>query len=145
MTSRMHTRALWGLAAALLLCAAVSFGQAFDVVHKITSAEGFDPQSGLIQLPDGRFIGTTVGDTGTLFQIDEKGNFLTLHRFDWNFDGANPHSPLLMGPDGALYGTTLNGLLGWGGIYKFDRTKTLEVLKAFVPSTVGPEGAGATP
>lgn len=145
MTSRLHIRALWGLAAALLLCAAVSLGQTFEVIHHFNPAEGSDPQSGLVQLPDGRFIGTTVGGNGTLFQIDTKGNLLTLHQFDWNFDGANPHSPLLVGPDGSLYGTTLNGLLGWGGIYKFDRTKTLNVLKAFVPSENGVEGEGATP
>jgi uncharacterized repeat protein (TIGR03803 family) len=145
MTSRIRTRALWGLAAAVLFGAAISIAQTFEVVHAFTPAEGSDPQSGLVQLPDGRFIGTTVGDTGTLFQMDTTGKLTTLHRFDWNFDGANPHSPLLIGPDGNLYGTTLNGLLGWGGIYKFDRTKTLTVLKSFVPSQSGPEGEGATP
>ena len=145
MTSRIRTRALWGLAAACLLGTAVTLGQTFEVVHSFTPAEGSDPQSGLIQLPDGRFIGTTVGGTGTLFQMDEKGNVATLHRFDWNFDGANPHSPLLIGPGGNLYGTTLNGLLGWGGIYELNRGNKLNVLKAFVPSRSGPEGEGATP
>ncbi len=149
MTSRMHTRALWGLAAAFLFGAAVSFAQTFERIYSFTPADGSNPQSGLIQVPDGRFMGTTLGDTlgnnGTLFQVDQSGNFLTLHRFDWNFDGAKPHSPLLIGPDGNLYGTTKDGLLGWGGIFKFDRTKTLTVLKAFVPSRTGPEGEGATP
>lgn len=145
MKSGLRTRALWGLAAACLFGAAVSLGQTFEPLHSFTPAEGSDPQAGLVQLPDGRFIGTTVGGNGTLFQIDTKGNVLTLHQFDWNFEGANPHSPLLVGADGTLYGTTLNGLLGWGGIYKFDRTKKLTVLKSFVPSASGPEGEGATP
>jgi uncharacterized repeat protein (TIGR03803 family) len=145
MTSRTDTRALWGLAAALFLGAAISIGQTFEVVHTFTAEEGSDPQSGLVQLPDGRLIGTTVGDNGTLFQMDTSGNLKTIHRFEWSFDGANPHSPLLVAADGSLFGTTLNGLFGWGGVYKFDRTNTLTVLKAFVPSTTGLNGEGATP
>ncbi len=141
MTSRMHTRALWGLAATLLLGAAVSIGQTFEVVHSFTPAEGSDPQSGLIQLPDGRFIGTTVGGSGTLFQMDISGHLRTLHQFEWSRDGANPHAPLCIGPNGNLYGAILNGLLGWGGLYEFERDGTVNVLKAFVPSAT----EGATP
>jgi uncharacterized repeat protein (TIGR03803 family) len=133
MRLHINTRALWGLALGMVLGAAVSLGQTFEVVHSFTPSEGSDPQSGLIQLPDGKFIGTTVGDFGTIFEMDATGKVTTLHRFDWSRDGANPHAPLCIGPGGSLYGTVLNGLLGWGGIYELEDDMGVAVLKAFVP------------
>jgi uncharacterized repeat protein (TIGR03803 family) len=152
MNSRINTRALWGLALASLFAAATSVAQTFEVVHTFTPAEGADPQSGLIQLPDGTFAGTTIGDNdktpfqlGTLFQMNTSGYLRTIQEFDWTFTGAHPHAPLLLTPDGDLYGTTKNGLVGWGGIFKRGPSTSFNVLHAFIPSTAGAEGEGAMP
>lgn len=144
MTSRSNTRALWGLAAAFLFGAAVSFGQTFEVIHNFCAAEGSDAQSGITQLKSGDFVGTTVGGMGTMFKFDTQGHFGTLYSFE-PAEGINPHSVPTQAPDGLLYGTTLNGARGWGSIYSWDLTSgEMRILVKFVPSTQGLNGQGAS-
>ncbi len=144
MTRTINPRALWGLALAFLFAAAASMAQTFEVVHSFASSEGNDPQSGLVQLSNGDFAGTTVGGYGTLFKMDTGGRLATIYAFNGPRDGANPHAPLLPAPDGSLYGTTLNGFAGWGGIFRWE-AGALRVLKIFEPSNGGPGNEGAAP
>jgi len=83
-------------------------------------ANGFNPQGGLVQAPDGNFYGTTAGDiadglsSGTIFRMTPDGAVTTLHTFakvtggvaGANADGAQPVATLMVGPDGNLYGVT---------------------------------------
>lgn len=145
MNVRMSSRSLWCLVFASLFAAATSVAQTFEVVRSLTSADGNDPQSGIVQLSNGDFAGTTVGGFGTLFKMDTWGRFGTIHAFDGTGDGSHPHAPLVLGTDGTLYGTTMNGALGWGTIFGLAPTGVLKTMKAFVPSTGGLDGEGAVP
>ncbi len=144
MKTKWITRSLM-TALASLFAAGTSVAQTFEVVHSFVPGEGMDPQSGLVQMLDGDFAGTTVGGFGTLFKMDTRGRLVTVHLFEGMNDGANPHAPLLLTPDGGLFGTTMSGLAGWGGVFELKPSGNLIVLKAFVLSTKGPEGEGAFP
>ena len=143
MTSGINTRALWGLAAAFLFGAAASIGQTFEVVHSFTANEGNDAQSGVIQLSNGDFAGTTVGGMGTLYAFDTQGHFGTVLSFETT-DGTNPHATLIQGPQGLLFGATLTGALGWGTLYSWDSSGGLKIRAKLHPSSQGPNGQGGS-
>src|SRR5664279_616225 len=104
MNVRMSSRSLWCLVFASLFAAATSVAQTFEVVRSLTSADGNDPQSGIVQLSNGDFAGTTVGGYGTLFKLDTWGRFGTIYSFKGSTDGSQPHAALVEGPQGILYG-----------------------------------------
>ena len=145
MNAKVTTRALWGLALASLFAAATSVAQTFQVVHDFVSAEGNDPQSGLVQLNNGDFAGTTVGGYGTLFKMDTWGHFGTTYSFKGSADGSAPHAALVLGPQGILYGTAMKGMKGFGGIFGWEDSLDPRPLVAFVPSANGANGEGGTP
>jgi len=79
--------------------------------------DGGQPLSGLIQVANGSFYGTTSFGPGTVFRLSPKGKLTTLHLFGWS-EGAVPASRqgLIQGTNGDLYGTTAaGGLNGRGG------------------------------
>ena len=145
MRLKFSQQAFCGLILGLLFGAASIAAQTFEVVRSLTAADGSDPQSGLVQMRNGDFAGTTVGGYGTLFVMDTWGRFATIHSFNGERDGANPHAPLLQGVGGSLYGTTMNGLRGWGSIFQWEPSGGLKTLLTFVPSTSGRDGEGARP
>jgi uncharacterized repeat protein (TIGR03803 family) len=75
-------------------------------------ADGFGPESGLVQATDGNFYGSTglggPSGSGTLFKITSGGVLTTLHAFD-NTDGSQPVGTLLQATTGNFYGTTYEG------------------------------------
>lgn len=93
----------------------------FGTVHTFSGADGAEPESALLQTPDGSFYGTTLfgGDAsctvsgytgcGTIFKLDTSGNFTTLHEFTGGADGGVPFSSLIQAGNGDFYGTTTAG------------------------------------
>jgi uncharacterized repeat protein (TIGR03803 family) len=108
----------------------------YTVLHRMTPAEGGQLR-GLVQAPDGFLYGiasrygngppTGCGFTnscGTLFRIDNAGNFELLHNFGTT-DAQNPTGGLLVGSDGLLYGTTVTS------IYRSDTSGNVTTLHTF--------------
>jgi uncharacterized repeat protein (TIGR03803 family) len=112
------------------------------ILHSFAGgADGWNPQSGLVQGTDGDFYGTTVGDSvynttngpGTAFKISPTGtSYSVLHSFGtWS-----PVARLIQASDGNFYGTTEYG--GGGGpqggagtIFRMTPAGTVTVLHAF--------------
>jgi uncharacterized repeat protein (TIGR03803 family) len=123
MITRLHPSRLFpflGLAAAIaagvLASASVATAQtSFAVLESFNCARGCNPQSRLIQAPDGTLYGTTdsgglCGNCGTIFRLPLDGSGrAVLHFFSGGTDGAGPHGGLIQASDGTLYGTTANG------------------------------------
>ena len=84
-------------------------------------ADGANPSAALLQGSDGLFYGTTLygGNStcsvssytgcGTIFKIDSKGNFTTMHEFSGGSEGGVPYSALIQASDGDFYGTATAG------------------------------------
>jgi uncharacterized repeat protein (TIGR03803 family) len=112
-------------------------------------APGYEPQTRLIQGPDGNFYGLTLGGgsvqagtpLGVAYQITPAGTITVLHTFD-SSDGDG-HLPLIFGNDGFLYGTnSFEGIseTSGGTVYKLSTTGEFTVLYRFASS--GPNGDG---
>ncbi len=111
-----------------------------DPTDYLSTKEGANPMGGLTLGPDGNFYGTTEFtsningtefDGGTIFQVNTKGQLLTLYKFANPYpyptlpDGANPQATLTLGSDGFFYGTTFHTTAfdrhrtAHGSIFKF--------------------------
>jgi uncharacterized repeat protein (TIGR03803 family) len=142
-----YSRRLWGVLAAGVLMAAVGRGQSYEVVHSFNSMDVADPHTGLIQLRDGTFAGTTVQGDGSLFRMDAFGRLNATHMFD-GLDGAGPHGPLIQSDlmaNGVLFGTTMNGANGAGTVFKIDGSGAFTTCFAFRPSPGPGAGEGGAP
>lgn len=77
---------------------------------------GYLPYAGLVQMPNGNFLGTTYEGGaygfGTVFQITTAGVMTTAYSFTGGSDGSHPAAALIEGSDGNFYGTT-----AFGGVY----------------------------
>ena len=94
-----------------------------NVLHVFTFQDGSNPNSGLAEISEGVFLGTTydggMHNLGTIFQITRDGQFSSLYSFDGT-KGQNPSSGLLLASDGNLYGTTAEVVdVSLGAIYQF--------------------------
>jgi uncharacterized repeat protein (TIGR03803 family) len=88
-------------------------------------SDGKWPLGGLAIDANGNLYGTTSSGgadqlAGTVFKIDNAGNYSVLHSFNGSSDGASPTAGVLVGADGNLYGTCSeggpgNGFFGTGG------------------------------
>lgn len=113
------------------------------------NTNGFEPESGLVQGPDGTLYGTTLaggtstgnsgnGD-GTIFKITTNSVFQTM----WSFNGTNGNTPenvpLVFGPDGNLYGTTFSGGTNQnaGTIFRISPSGNFASLVNLNPNTQG--------
>jgi uncharacterized repeat protein (TIGR03803 family) len=91
----------------------------FNVVHTFggVPGDGQWPYGGLAIDANGNLYGTTeaggAAQQGTVFMIDNAGNYSVLHSFNGN-DGTSPAAGVIVGPDGNLYGTTSQGGPGNG-------------------------------
>ncbi len=108
--------------------------------HQI--ANGYNPESGLIQGSDGLLYGTTAeggggsdNSDGTLFQISLDGTvFNLLHEFDFHqtgIGGYSPNTPLVQGGDGAFYGAANGGDNGVGTIFRVTAGGAYSTLYSF--------------
>ncbi len=114
-----------------------SLAQTFTLspLLSFNSANGRNPQAGLVQGADGNFYGTTFGggasDLGTVFKISPTGALTTLFSFN-SANGRNPQAGLVQGADGNFYGTTFGGGTGdLGTVFKISPTGTLTTLVSF--------------
>ncbi len=99
----------------------ISINGEFTTVHAFDCATGgCTPIAGLIQAFDGSFYGTTQfggpSNGGTIFKIDTRGTFTTLHTFDCATEGCQPVAGLVQTRDGDFYGTASTGGRRGGGV-----------------------------
>jgi uncharacterized repeat protein (TIGR03803 family) len=78
------------------------------------TADGSDPNSGLLMDGAGNLFGTTAAggarDLGTVFKISPGGTETVLYSFvGGSTDGSSPQAGLIMDGAGNLYGTTAAG------------------------------------
>jgi uncharacterized repeat protein (TIGR03803 family) len=94
---------------------------------------------------------------GTIFKLDNTGNYAILGRFNGKSEGAGPEGPLLRDAEGNLYGITISGgdlscgscYQGCGVVFKLDTTGKETVIHTFntsdgleYPGPVIRDGAG---
>jgi len=117
------------------------------------TADGANPEGGVIEDSSGNLYGTTAGGgsflgcanygCGIVFKLDASGKQTMLYSFtgdtqNGGIDGANPWSTLLRDASGNLYGTTsLGGASGFGTVFKLDSAGNETLIHNFA----GPEGA----
>lgn len=129
---------------------AISYGtSAGGTAFRITPAGGFapfynycgggtcpsSPNGGLIQAPNGRFYGTSIGGgttgQGTVYELTPEGTETTLYTFSIS-DGSFPYGTLLLATDGYFYGTTEHGgANSYGTVFKITASGTLTTLHSF--------------
>jgi uncharacterized repeat protein (TIGR03803 family) len=116
-------------------------GQYF-VLYSFGSTVGLDdgkwPTAGVIRDQSGNLYGTcSQGGTfngGTVFKIDNSGNYTVLHNFGApGDDGQWPLGALAIDANGNLYGTTVSGgaFAGQGTVFKIDNAGNYSVLHSF--------------
>jgi uncharacterized repeat protein (TIGR01451 family) len=123
------------------------------VLHTFVGfANGADPESGLVEGPDGYLYGTTFlggpggpGCTtgtpcgsGVVYKISKTGDFQKIHDFCSALpcSDGNPRGELVLGRDGNFHGTTVSGPNGLGVIFRISSTGQYAVIASF-PSTLG--------
>jgi kumamolisin len=114
--------------------------------------DGFNPQGGLLQAPDGNLYGVTKlggisgsGTTfGTFFKITLSGTMTMVYRFG---DGATPDDALqpwdslILGSDGNFYGTSYyGGTIGYGSIFEITPQGSDSILHSFNTGTPAHDG-----
>jgi len=120
-------QALTVVVLALLFIASSAVAQTENILHRFnpTTADGLNPQSGLVADKSGNLYGTTyqggTADWGTVYQLKPPataGGAWTetiLHDFTNNADGASPLGSLTFDKSGNLFGTTIYGGVGVNG------------------------------
>jgi len=104
------------------------------------TADGSQPQAGLVEASDGNFYGTTsqggTSGNGTVFKITPAGVESLLHSFVGGAtDGSQPQAALIQASDGNLYGTTSQGgASGNGTVFKITLAGAESVLHSFAGS-----------
>jgi uncharacterized repeat protein (TIGR03803 family) len=102
-------------------------GTGYAIVTGFFSGQRDDPQrpvGGLIQTPDGAFVGTTklggLKNNGAIFRLEASGNLIVLKSLGLVADGImQPEGTLLLASDGRLYGTcVLGGTTGAGAVFR---------------------------
>jgi len=135
-----------------LLIPSIASAGSFSVLHSFSGPDGETPAAPLIKGADGFLYGVAAhgGDLtvmapdggGTAFRMAANGAFTTLHVFR-GLEGATPNS-LIQGRDGFFYGTVAYGgpatsplQLGYGTVFRMDRTGGVAVLHVFPPNDAG--------
>ena len=116
-------------------------------IHTFSLTDGANPVGALIQGTDGNLYGTTEfggggncanlynPGCGTVFKINSKLGFSTLHSFA-GADGWNVHGGLVQGTDGDFYGTTAQGGSYSGGtVFRITPGGALTTLYNFCAQT----------
>jgi uncharacterized repeat protein (TIGR03803 family) len=104
-------------------------------------ADGANPETALVQAPNGNFYGTTYGGGahgfGTVFKITAAGSRTILYSFCAQTncsDGSFPLGGLVLGRDGNFYGTT-TGSTDHGSVFKIAPNGVLTTLYSFCSQT----------
>jgi len=98
---------------------------AYTSLYDFNTANGTNPNAGLIQASNGKLYGVTayggVNDKGVIYSYDIASNTYTkLYDFVQS-GGESPSAPLMQASNGLLYGTTMTGGSNFQGvIYSFD-------------------------
>jgi uncharacterized repeat protein (TIGR03803 family) len=130
----------WGGTYGLGVVFKIGLSGSFSILHIFDDLNtGYYPVTKLLQASDGNFYGTTslggVNNAGTVFRLDQAGNFSVLHDFDDAGGGANA---LIQGSDGNLYGTTsFGGSNGDGTIFELTPSGDFTVLHSFDGASEG--------
>jgi len=110
------------------------------------TADGWNPQAGLIMDSAGNLYGTTSGDAGTVFKISADGTESVLYAFSGTNDGFQPlYAGVITDSAGNLYGTTVSGGLGgytFGTVFKISADGTESILHSFTGVDGGEPEAG---
>jgi uncharacterized repeat protein (TIGR03803 family) len=100
-------------------------GEAPEVVHSFSGADGRNPQSTLLAASDGYVYGTTPYSPGALFRFhpaDPAGSFETFYLFGGAYPGT---AEIAQGPDGLYVAPyTLGGGYFTGQVYKISTGST---------------------
>ena len=103
-------------------------------VHTFNGTDGASPASGLLQVKDGTFYGTTTGGGpagyGTVFGMTSAGALTTLHGFGFS-EGNEPYAGLVQADDGNFYGTTSTGGPVLGTVFKITPGGILTTIHSF--------------
>jgi len=89
------------------------------------ASDGQYPLSGVVMDAEGNLYGTTetggASDLGTVYKVNQKGQFTLLHSFSGP-DGKLVYSSLVLTANGMLYGTAMNGgSIGYGTVWKMNK------------------------
>ena len=132
----------WRMVLALALTMAAAQAQTFTVLKSfgiLTNVTGHNPQSTVVQGPDGTLYGTTSigeGPAGTVFKVQPDGSgFTVLKWFTNSIEGAQPVAGLTLSGS-VLYGTTAGGGgSNFGTVFKLNTDGTgYTLLKSFTGS-----------
>jgi len=134
----------------------------YNIVHKLSAAEGQDANAGLVQGTDGLLYGTAIvggqNNVGTVFRVSTAGNFTRLSSFR-SADGADVSVGVdtgapVVASDGNYYGATNSGgMNNLGTIYRITPAGAATTIHSFNGAegrpaglTLGPDGQiyGAT-
>jgi uncharacterized repeat protein (TIGR03803 family) len=130
----------------VLLCAMFTtgslFAQTFLTLHSFGgTADGQNPQGGLVRDAAGNLYGTTVKGgmgSGTVFKVDTANNETVLYSFTGGADGNSPLAGLIRDAAGNLYGTTVaGGAHNQGTVFKIDTSNHETVLYSFTGGADG--------
>ncbi len=97
--------------------------------------DGASPYASLTRDSQGNFYGTTWGGgvygDGTVFEIDNQGNFSLLHSFNGS-DGFFPQASVALDNQGNIYGTTGGGgAYDEGTVFKINNLHKFSLLHSF--------------
>src|ERR1039457_1394415 len=138
--------ALAGLVwAAAAIAAPPAQAQTYSVLHSFKggTADGENPEAGLLMDKAGNLYGTTVDGpqcspapctnfSGIVFKLGTTGTETVLHKFRGSPDGANPYGGLISDSAGHFYGISSAGGPSPSGVrFKLDTTGTETVLYSF--------------
>ena len=100
--------------------------------------DGYSPDSGVTEGPDGRFYGVVDGHRlnrrGLIYRVDRRGEFEIVYDFPGpeELNGREPQWALTLGRDGRLYGSTsTGGAHSAGTLFQLNTDGTLTTLYHF--------------
>jgi uncharacterized repeat protein (TIGR03803 family) len=99
-------------------------GSGYTVLKNLNTADGINPNSGLMQSTGGKLLGmTSLGGAyqlGTLFQMNPDGSSFSIVRHLTTAEGISPAGALMQTGDGWIYGTAkYGGAYNQGAVFRF--------------------------
>jgi uncharacterized repeat protein (TIGR03803 family) len=111
---------------------------AFTTLYSFNVANGYEPESSIVQAANGQLYGTTLqggpSEEGSIFGLTTVGNLTFVYSFDGT-DGGEPIAGLIQATDGNLYGTTFGDT-----IFKVTPAGAVTTLYSFCLQSGCPDG-----